>query len=280
MSEDDFQEDWDWEEEEEEEEEEEGDEDFQELLGRAYYGHTEEVLAAVDLDVGLVNRVAQDGNTLLLRASTDGRVNLIEGLLERKADIHARAAGGWNSVMHAAFNGHLPAITLLMNSGASMTTTSNGGRNALMWDAYRDSLSCALFLLSRGCDLRLVNNQGQSAVDLYDTLARRLDSEAKEQRRQILRDAFAKGPHPSQVQRRKGENYQRRRALLLVVVENGFRPLAARRLELEMARASLDPTAEAELPPVLLDTAEKRRAHYMGQVLTNDGLLRLVVSFL
>jgi len=65
-----------------------------------------------------------------------------------------------------------------------------------------------------------------------------------------------------------------------VVVENGFRPLAARRLELEMARASLDPTAEAELPPVLLDTAEKRRTHYMGQVLTNDGLLRLVVSFL
>jgi hypothetical protein len=68
--------------------------------------------------------------------------------------------------------------------------------------------------------------------------------------------------------------------LILVVVENGFRPLAARRLELEMARASLDPTAEAELPPVLLDTAEKRRAHHMGQVLTNDGLLRLVVSFL
>jgi hypothetical protein len=47
-----------------------------------------------------------------------------------------------------------------------------------------------------------------------------------------------------------------------------------------MARASLDPTAEAELPPVLLDTAEKRRAYNMGQVLTNDGLFRLIVSFL
>jgi hypothetical protein len=146
--------------------------------------------------------------------------------------------------------------------------------------ASNDRLSCAVFLLSRGCDLRLVDNLGQSALDLYDTWFNNLSNEIKEQRRQILRDAFAEGPHPSQVQRRKDENYQRRRALLLVVVENGFRPLAARRLELEMARASLDPTAEAELPPVLLDTAEKRRAHYMGQVLTNDGLLRLVVSFL
>jgi hypothetical protein len=50
-----------------------------------------------------------------------------------------------------------------------------------------------------------------------------------------------------------------------------------------MAHASLDPTAEAdsEVPQtVVLDTTEKRRAHYMGQVLSNDGLLRLVVSFL
>ena len=159
-----------------------------------------------------------------------------------------------------------------------MTTTNNAnGWNALMFAAGYDSLSCAVFLLSRGCDLRLVDNDGRSALDLYDTEMNKLSNEIKEQHRQILRDAFAEGPHPSQIHRR---NYERRRALIIVVVENGFRPLAARRLELEMARASLDPTAEAELPPVLLDTAEKRRAHYMGQVLTNDGLLRLVVSFL
>ena len=72
---------------------------------------------------------------------------------------------------------------------------------------------------------------------------------------------------------------------MLVVAQNNFRPLAARRLEQEMARVSLDPAihadADAEVPPpVVLDTPEKRRAHYMGQVLSNEGLLRLVVSFL
>ena len=115
--------------------------DFEGLLLRARGGHTVEVLAAVDLDVGLVNRVAQGGYTLLINASWGRHVDLIQGLLERKADIHARTAYGWDSVMHAASRGHLPALTLLMNSGASMTTTDNGGRTALMYAAYHDRLS-------------------------------------------------------------------------------------------------------------------------------------------
>jgi ankyrin repeat protein len=176
------------------------DEDFERLLGRAHIGHTVEVLAAVDLDVGLVNRVNQYGNTLLITASGGGHVDLIQGLLERKADIHARDNSGWDSVIYAARNGHLPALTLLMNSGASMTTTRNGdGKNALMIAASGDRLSCAVFLLSRGCDLRLVDNQGRSALDLYGTYSNNHSNEIKEQRRQILRDAFAEGPHISQV---------------------------------------------------------------------------------
>jgi len=81
-----------------------------------------------------------------------------------------------------------------------MTTTSNTtGQNALMYAAFHDCLSCAVFLLSRGCDLRLVDNQGRSALDLYDTYYNIFSNEIKEQRRQILRDAFAEGPHISQV---------------------------------------------------------------------------------
>ena len=98
------------------------DQAFNDLLSLALNGRTVEVLAAVDLDVGLVNRVGQGGYTLLIMASRGGHVDLIQGLLERKADIHARIVNGWDSVMYAAFFGHLPALTLLMNSGGSMTT--------------------------------------------------------------------------------------------------------------------------------------------------------------
>jgi len=41
--------------------------------------------------------------------------------------------------------------------------------------------------------------------------------------------------------------------------------LEARALEMKVARALLDPTAEAEMPPVEL------RVHYMREILTNDG---------
>jgi len=74
------------------------DEAFNDLLDRAFHGHAVEVLAAVDLDVGLVNRVGQGGLTLLHWIFRGGHVELIQQLLERKADIHARDANGWDSL--------------------------------------------------------------------------------------------------------------------------------------------------------------------------------------
>ena len=91
------------------------DEAFNDLLDRAFHGHAVEVLAAVDLDVGLVNRVGQGGLTLLHWISRGGHVDLIQQLIERKADIHARDANGWDSVMWAAAHGRLEALTLLLN---------------------------------------------------------------------------------------------------------------------------------------------------------------------
>jgi len=184
-------------------------------------------------------------------------------------------------------NSNIPAAILLLDHGADLNARDNRGWNALMYAARHDSLDCAVFLLNRGVDLLAVDNQGKTALDLYDTdlnITQYLSKRTKKHCRKVLLSAFAKGPHPSQVQhRRKDECWTRRRALMLVVAQNNFRPLAAHRLEQEMARASLDPAIHADaevVPPVVLDTPEKRRAHCMGQVLSNDGLLRLVVSFL
>ena len=50
-------------------------------------------------------------------------------------------------------------------------------------------------------------------------------------------------------------------------------------LELELQRVAL--SARGGLPPpTVLDTPERRRAYFMGQVFGNDGLLRLIVMFL
>jgi hypothetical protein len=59
--------------------------------------------------------------------------------------------------------------------------------------ARRDNLECAVFLLTRGFDLDATDNNGQTALDLYDTGGGiNLTIEVKEQRREVLRFAFAK----------------------------------------------------------------------------------------
>ena len=49
---------------------------------------------------------------------------------------------------------------------------------------------------------------------------------------------------------RREANWQRRRALMLVLVGSGLRPSQAQRAAQEQARAALDPDGTAEIPPV------------------------------
>ena len=58
------------------------------------------------------------------------------------------------------------------------------------------------------------------------------------------------------------------------VTENGCRPLA----HIIAAMPPVDPATT--IPAIPLDKAEKRHAHLLGQVLSNEGIHRLVVSML
>ena len=232
------------------------------------------VLAKVDAEPGLVHRADGVGHRLLHYASMDGNTDLIQGLLERKADIHARDVIGWDAMMISAMRNHLPALTLLFNSGSDMTATDSGGRNALMFAAENNSLECAVYLLSRGCDLRIVDNQGRNAIDLYG-LYTNINDEIKEQRRQILRDAFAEGPHISQIRRRA---WLRRLPFLHFGAGCGFQPLAARRAAELAANPPLPPGAA--IPAELNETPEQQRALLRRGVFGNEGIFKTITSFI
>jgi hypothetical protein len=131
-----------------------------------------------------------------------------------------------------------------------------------------------LILLNRGADLMVVCHEGRTALTAYGIGANPpLSNEIKEQRREQLHAAWAAGPHPSQRLKR----WARRWPLMNVLTGCGFRPLAARRLQLEMDRLALG----SEMPPPEpLDTPQKLHAHLLGQVLSNAGLVRSIVSYL
>ena len=50
--------------------------------------------------------------------------------------------------------------------------------------------------------------------------------------------------------------------------------------KIKQARAALDPDGTDEIPPVDTSTPELRLAHLRSQVLSNEGVVRLVGSFL
>ena len=247
---------------------------FRILKARAFGGRAAEVLAAVDAEPGLVHRAGDAGNRLLHCASWGGNTDLIQGLLERKADIHARSVIGSDAMMLSAWRNHLPALTLLFTSGADMTATDTFGQNALMRAALNNSLECAVYLLSRGCDLRLVDNVGQSAIDLYGMLGN-ISDEVKEQHRQILRDAFAEGPHISQIRRRA---WLRRLPFLHFGAGCGFQPLAARRAAELAANPPLP--SDAAIPAELNETPEQQRALLRRGVFGNEGIFKTITSFI
>ena len=105
-----------------------------------------------------------------------------------------------------------------------------------------------------------------------------LSEETKEEHRAALRDCFRKGPHPSQVQRRKEENWARRLPFMLVMTGCDFKPLIARQLALLLLSPALPP--DVKIPPIEIATVAQKRAFLNMAVFGHEGLVRLIASFL
>ena len=172
---------------------------------------------------------------------------------------------------------------MLLDRGADPNTSTDHW-TALGIAARTDDHDVCLLLLSRSADLMApMPGDGRTALEMYGEYKQppKLSPAELAARRAALVAAWEEGPHPSQVQRRKDVRFARRAALMAVVVGCGFLPLEARRLAQSLARASLGPAAAAaDFLPVALDTAEKRRAYRLREILSNVDLVRRVASFL
>jgi hypothetical protein len=121
--------------------------------------------------------------------------------------------------------------------------------------------------------------RGCTPSQIYGSTAYpRLSEQTKEKHRAALRDCFRKGPHPSQVQRRKDENWARRLPLMLVMAGCDFKPLIARQLALLSLNPALPP--DVKIPPIEIATVAQKRAFLNMAVFGHEGLVRLIASFL
>ena len=254
------------------------DQQFEQLRGQAGRGLTDVVLAAVDAEPGLATRASGGGYTLLHWACREGHIDLARGLLDRKANIHQRDNSGRNALMWASYNGHVPVLVLLISRGADVNVRNNIGRTALAYAALKDNLPACLYLTSQKADLLSLDNDGKSVLERYGQFKGiSISEEVKKQHIETLREAWLIGPHPSQC-------WARRCPMMMVVSAHhnltgiAIFPLAYRQALMLLANPPLPP--DAEIPPLQLDTPEKRRAYYHNRIFGDEGIFKLIMSFL
>jgi len=199
-------------------------------------------------------------------------------LLDRGADPNA-LVGSVNALHMAAGYGRLEIVKTLLGRGAILEGRNSEGASAMHIAALWNHLEVCLFLIARGADLRVVDYRNYSALSHYGVHAnnfRGRDPSVKALRVAELKKAWREGCHPSQVQRRKDENWAKRWPLMEAATGCGFLLMAAKKAEL---KATALPT-DAKLPDEPTATADQRRALRHSKVLGNISLVRRIASFI
>jgi hypothetical protein len=125
-----------------------------------------------------------------------------------------------NALHEAARCGHLEIVATLLCRGAVLESRSFLGFSALTYAALYDNFEVCLLLIARGADLRVVDNHNLSALSHYGYYSG-IDLSLKALRVAELKKAWREGCHPSQVQRRKDENWAKRWPLMSAATGSG-----------------------------------------------------------
>ncbi|CAJ1373797.1 unnamed protein product [Effrenium voratum] len=139
------------------------------------------------------------GTTPLLLASALGKAEIVEALMERRADLMAGDVEGDNALMMAVAQNHadivrklldasssvdpdvqnkigqtalmkaaskrnMDCVRMLLDAGANLNTKSKGGKTALVEAAEKNNLEVAQVLLKAGADASIADSNGMTAL--------------------------------------------------------------------------------------------------------------------
>ncbi|KAI6652704.1 Ankyrin repeat and EF-hand domain-containing protein 1-like [Oopsacas minuta] len=104
--------------------------------------------------------------TPLMMACAHGRIDVVDWLLERGADVNAFDNFLWRPIHHASHAGHINIVQRLIESGADINTQTIHGGTSLMRAMESSKIDLVKLLLDRGAKTDLRNKSGKTALDI------------------------------------------------------------------------------------------------------------------
>ena len=212
-------------------------------------------------------------DTALILACQQGHIDLVRGLLLRKANAEAQTRYGWHPLMKAASNNHCEIMRILLGHGVNVDLAAT----STMWTSLHIAAdfncreACEL-LVASGASIHSQNNQGNTPIQVYGRRASpRMSAADIETAQQALIAAFAAGPHPD-------ARWARRRDLMMTLVGSGLRLMAAARAAEAAVQAALDKSVP--LAPISRATPALNRDYLVREVLSQEGFVRQIAAFL
>lgn len=134
---------------------------FWEACGFGHLERARHFLQAGDIDV---NWVSYTNDCCPIHVASQGKLEIVQLLLEYKCDVNVRDNRGNLPLHHAAMKGHADIVQTLIDAGSDINAQEKNGWTSLHNAAYWCHPQVVNILLNNGCDVNIQNKDERTAL--------------------------------------------------------------------------------------------------------------------
>jgi len=136
------------------------------IFSAAEQGNLDVVKGLVEGNSQLIVAADSRGYTLLHKAAYNNRLNVVEFLLSKGADINALSSSGSTPLHGAASYGHIEVVRFLLDKGASPDIVNSGGYTPLLGASTSNHGEIVRLLVEKGANIDAKTGNGQTPLSL------------------------------------------------------------------------------------------------------------------